>query len=299
MRLPRNELFQGKAHKRESRSNIEIAGADGVKLLFLHGWNSVPGGVKPTYLKDHGHDVINPALPHEDFTEAVRIAQAEFDKHQPQVVVGSSRGGAVAMNIESGEARLVLLCPAWKKYGTAKTLRPSAVILHSRADDVIPFADSEELVRNSGLPAWTLVEVGDDHRLADPESLETMLEACLEDEEDDAVEEEETLERDWTGLCYTAALRWAREAEDRDWLVVHGSVLSEKVGKRIEHAWCERGRVVVDLAMPVGARIIERERYYRVVQPMVRKVYSADDAMLLAIKNRHDGPWNQSEQLKG
>jgi hypothetical protein len=25
-----------------------------VKILFLHGWNSTPGGVKPTYLKDHG-----------------------------------------------------------------------------------------------------------------------------------------------------------------------------------------------------------------------------------------------------
>src|SRR5690242_7373575 len=84
-----------------------------MKILFLHGWNSVPGGVKPTYLKDHGHEVINPALPHEDFPEAVQIAQAEFDRHQPQVVVGSSRGGAVAMNIQSGEAKLVLLCPAW------------------------------------------------------------------------------------------------------------------------------------------------------------------------------------------
>jgi hypothetical protein len=271
-----------------------------MQILFLHGWNSVVGGLKPTYLKDHGHEVINPALPHEDFAEAVRIAQAEFDRHQPQVVVGSSRGGAIAMSINSGEARLVLLCPAWKKYGTARTVKPDTVILHSRADDVVPFADSEELVRISGLPAWTLIEVGGDHRLADPESLETMLEACLVDGEDEAGEgeEEDILERDWTGLCYTAALRWAREAEERDWLVVHGTVLSERAGKRIEHAWCERGEVVIDLAMPVGARIIGRERYYRVVQPEVHKAYSAEDAMLLAIKNRHDGPWDDTEQLK-
>ena len=95
-----------------------------MKILFLHGWKSVPGGVKPTYLKDHGHEVINPKLPDDDFAEAVRIAQAEFDRHRPQVVVGSSRGGAVAMNIDSGDAKLVLLCPAWKKYGTAKTVKP-------------------------------------------------------------------------------------------------------------------------------------------------------------------------------
>ena len=149
-----------------------------MKILFLHGWQSVPGGVKPTFLAQHGHEVINPKLPDEDFDEAVRIAQAEFDKHQPQVVVGSSRGGAVAMNINSGDARLVLLCPAWKKWGTAKTVKPGTVILHSRADDVVPFADSEELVRNSGLPASALIEVGTDHRLADPEPLATMLEAC-------------------------------------------------------------------------------------------------------------------------
>jgi hypothetical protein len=147
-------------------------------ILFLHGWQSVPGGVKPTYLKDHGHEVINPKLPDDDFEVAVKIAQEEFDKHQPQAVVGSSRGGAVAMNINSGEARLVLLCPAWKKYGTVKTVKPGTVILHSRADDVIPLADSEELVRNSGLPATALIEVGDDHRLADPEPLAKMLEAC-------------------------------------------------------------------------------------------------------------------------
>lgn len=146
-----------------------------MKILFLHGWHSVPGGVKPTYLKDHGHTVINPALDDDDFPLALKTAQAEFDQHQPQVVVGSSRGGAVAMNINSGSAKLVLLCPAWKNWGTARTVRPGTVILHSRTDDVIPFADSEELARNSSAK---LIEVGTDHRLADPEPLEKMLRAC-------------------------------------------------------------------------------------------------------------------------
>lgn len=160
---------------------LNIGGNCGdLKILFLHGWHSVPGGIKPTYLTNHGHVVINPALDDDDFTVALATAQTEFDKHQPQVVVGSSRGGAVAMNINSGDARLVLLCPAWKNWGTAKTVRPETVILHSRADDVIPFADSEELVTNSGLPAYTLIEVGHDHRLADPEPLAAMLRACAE-----------------------------------------------------------------------------------------------------------------------
>ena len=60
-----------------------------MKVLFLHGWQSTPGGVKPTYLKDHGHEVLNPALPDDDFDAAVRIAQAEYDRGKPDVVVGS------------------------------------------------------------------------------------------------------------------------------------------------------------------------------------------------------------------
>jgi|SRR5579871_6690330 len=148
-----------------------------MKILFLHGWQSVPGGVKPTFLAKHGHEVINPKLPDEDFEEAVRIAQAEFDMHQPDVVVGPSRGGAVAINLNSDAAKLVLLSPAWKRHGTARTVKPGTVVLHSRADDVVPFAQSEELARTSGA---TLIEVGTDHRLADPEPLAAMLRACEE-----------------------------------------------------------------------------------------------------------------------
>lgn len=151
-----------------------------MRILFLHGWHSIVGGVKPTYLTNAGHDVINPALDDDDFDLAVRTAQTQFDQHQPDVIVGSSRGGAVAMNIDSGNTPLVLLCPAWKNWGTAKTLKANSVILHSRQDDVIPFADSEELVANSGLLPETLIEVGDDHRLADPEPLKAMLRAVDE-----------------------------------------------------------------------------------------------------------------------
>ena len=118
-----------------------------------------------------GIQVINPALPDEDFAEAVRIAQAAFDKHRPEVVVGSSRGGAVAMNISAVGASLVLLCPAWKKWGTARTVKPGTLILHSENDDIVPIAHSRELVTNSELPMSTLVVVGTDHRLADPAPL--------------------------------------------------------------------------------------------------------------------------------
>jgi dipeptidyl aminopeptidase/acylaminoacyl peptidase len=57
-------------------------------------------------------------------------------------------------------------------------VKPGTVILHSGADEVVPFADSVELVRNSKLPSKSLIVVGHEHRLADPESLAKMIEAC-------------------------------------------------------------------------------------------------------------------------
>ena len=151
-----------------------------MKILFLHGWTSVPGGRKPTYLAEQGHDVINPALPDDDFEESVQIAETSFRNHHPDVIVGSSRGGAVAVNMDHGTTPLVLLCPAWRNWGSTDVVAPRTIILHSRSDDVIPFADSEMLVRNSGLPASSLIEVGEEHRLADPESLQAMARACEE-----------------------------------------------------------------------------------------------------------------------
>jgi hypothetical protein len=149
-----------------------------MKILFLNGWRALPGGAKPTLLSCQGHEVVTPRLSDDDFQEAVWVAQEEFDKLQPDCVVGLSRGGAVAVNIDTGNARLVLLCPGWKKWGGAKMAKPGTIILHSRADDIVPFAFSEELIRNSGLPATALIEVGHDHYLNDAESLKKMVAVC-------------------------------------------------------------------------------------------------------------------------
>ena len=149
-----------------------------MKILFLHGLGSQPGGLKPTYLMDHGHEVLNPRLPDDDFAESLRIAQSEYDQHRPDVIVGSSRGGGVAVNIDSGDTPLVLLCPSWKNKRLASKVKPNTMILHSRQDDVIPFNESEELLINSGLSPESIIEVGFEHRLADEHSLRAMLRAC-------------------------------------------------------------------------------------------------------------------------
>lgn len=150
-----------------------------MKVLFLHGWQSVVGGVKPTHLRQAGHEVLNPKLDDDDFDLALKTAQTYFDDHRPDVVVGSSRGGALAMNLNNPTGTpSVLLCPAWKNWGAARTIGANCAVLHSPADEVIPFVDSQVLVAHSGLPAEALIAIGNDHRLADENSLAVMEWAC-------------------------------------------------------------------------------------------------------------------------
>jgi hypothetical protein len=44
---------------------------------LLHARQSTPGGAKPSCLIQHGHPVLNPRRPGEDFEEAVRHAEAD------------------------------------------------------------------------------------------------------------------------------------------------------------------------------------------------------------------------------
>jgi hypothetical protein len=57
-------------------------------------------------------------------------------------------------------------------------VKPNTTILHSEADETVPIDHSRELLENSGLPSEVLIVVGTEHRLADDEPLQIMLEAC-------------------------------------------------------------------------------------------------------------------------
>jgi hypothetical protein len=148
-----------------------------VKLLLLHGLESTPGGSKSDYLAAKGCSMVNPALPKESWDRSLAIAQKAFDDEQPDVVVGSSRGGALAMNLRSGATRLVLIAPGWKRFGPATRVKQGTWILHSEKDDVIPIDASRELARVSLLPAEALIVVGVDHRMKDPTALDALWKA--------------------------------------------------------------------------------------------------------------------------
>jgi hypothetical protein len=83
--------------------------------------------------------------------------------------------GAVAVNMSTGDVPLVLLAPAWKYRGTASTVKPRTLILHSPDDVLVPIDDSRELLRNSGLPQTALREVGDEHDMTDPDALRALV----------------------------------------------------------------------------------------------------------------------------
>ena len=151
-----------------------------MKVLFLHGRESVPGGTKPKHLESLGHQVLNPALLKDNFEESVQIAQKVFDKEKPDVVVGSSRGGAVAMALDNPNVKTVLIAPAYKKYNvspTHVTRRGETVVLHSICDEVISVKDSADLVTEHG---YRLHVCGANHRMSDKDAL-TMLAKVLYD----------------------------------------------------------------------------------------------------------------------
>ncbi|MBC8227649.1 MAG: hypothetical protein H8E74_11060 [Gammaproteobacteria bacterium] len=138
-----------------------------MKILFLHGLESQPGGSKVKYLQGLGHTVLNPLLPKSDFDESVKIAQALIDSEHPEIVVGSSRGGAVAMNVDARGARLILIAPAWKRFGNTSSISANTTILHCRDDKIVPYKDSAELGVN-------LMSCGDDHRMSDKLALSAL-----------------------------------------------------------------------------------------------------------------------------
>lgn len=148
-----------------------------MKILFLDGLGSNPTGRKPACLREHDFEVVYPILPEWDFDEALRVAQGAFDAERPDVVVGYSRGGVLAMNLDSGDVPLVLIAPGTRVRGKATTVKARTLILHSPDDVLVPVESSRELLRNSGLPESALREVGDEHDMIDPAALRALVEA--------------------------------------------------------------------------------------------------------------------------
>ena len=142
-----------------------------MKILFLHGLESSPNSAKVKFLQSMGHEVIAPALDRDDWEQSVISARNAAAVHEPDVVVGSSRGGAVAM-VAQLKVPTVLVAPAWVKYAPCATTSGRTVVIHSIDDDVVPYRDSEKLRKMFGTK---LIAAGTSHRMNDSEALEAIL----------------------------------------------------------------------------------------------------------------------------
>lgn len=131
------------------------------KILFLHGMFG-QNSSKPNFLKLLGFEVFCPFLSDWNFKKSITTAQEAFEKLNPDLIVGSSRGGAVAMNIDSKDKPLVLLAPAWSFFGNKNTTKENSIIIHSENDTLISVESSIELSKRSNCE---LILSGEDHRL--------------------------------------------------------------------------------------------------------------------------------------
>lgn len=119
---------------------------------------------KPYFMQQCGFDVYSPILSNWNFAAALKESQDAYDEFKPDIIVGSSRGAAIAMNMVTGETPLILLSPAWEMFGNAKKTKKKTIVIHSKNDGMVPYQESVELCKNSGC---FLLAAGEDHRLND------------------------------------------------------------------------------------------------------------------------------------
>jgi hypothetical protein len=140
------------------------------RVLFVHGQESGPQGAKARLLAAR-FTASTPQMDTRDFERCVAQQAEAIARFQPDLVVGSSFGGAVAVALlQRGLWRgpTLLLAQAAAELGLRPEL-PAGVrvwIVHGTRDDVVPPASSERLARSGSPGLVSLFLVDDDHRLS-------------------------------------------------------------------------------------------------------------------------------------
>jgi len=161
-------------------------------LLYIHGLESGPRGAKTEALEAAGFTVVSeqmPCPPIRDlkgpegaqlFEQSLMIQLQALATHKIDAIVGSSFGGAVAVELllrGLWAGPTLLLCPGhelmaertgyqlhWEGLeGLPGEVTKQVLVVHGRGDAVVPVGHSQNLVAGSQA---TLVLVDDDHRLS-------------------------------------------------------------------------------------------------------------------------------------
>jgi alpha-beta hydrolase superfamily lysophospholipase len=140
-----------------------------LRVQFIHGLESSPQGVKAQLLARH-FTALTPAMDTRDFEASVAVQTTALREFGPQVVVGSSYGGAIAVALlQRGVWRgpTLLLAQAALRRGQPARL-PDAVtvwLVHGARDTIIDPEDSRVLARSGSPDRVRLIEVDDVHAL--------------------------------------------------------------------------------------------------------------------------------------
>jgi alpha-beta hydrolase superfamily lysophospholipase len=140
-----------------------------LSVLFVHGLEGSPQGSKARFLSEH-FDARTPAIDTSDFEGCVRAIEQEIGARRPDVLAGSSFGGAVVLALllrGAFSGPTLLLAPAWRAYRLDPRLPQGVPVLiaHGMRDTIVDPEDSRALAA-SGTPGRVeLCEVDDEHRL--------------------------------------------------------------------------------------------------------------------------------------
>jgi hypothetical protein len=145
--------------------------AAGPRVQFIHGLEGSPQGAKASALARH-FAAVTPAMNTADFAACVTIQADTIASFRPDVLVGSSFGGAVAVELlrrrlwQGATLLLAQAALAMRERETVELPRDVPVwLVHGLNDDVVPIEHSRRLAR-SGTPSLVrLIEVDDDHGL--------------------------------------------------------------------------------------------------------------------------------------
>jgi predicted esterase len=140
-----------------------------LRIQFAHGLESSPQGNKARLFAEH-FDAFTPAMNTRDFESCVRVHAEALARWQPELLIGSSFGGAVAVALlERGlwSGPTLLLAQAALRYNPGARLPDARLVtlVHGHRDEIIPIEHSRALAATGTPSLVRLIEVDDDHAL--------------------------------------------------------------------------------------------------------------------------------------
>jgi hypothetical protein len=140
-----------------------------IRVQFIHGLEGSPQGSKAQLFAQH-FTALTPAMDTGDFAACVAVQVEAMARFRPDVLVGSSFGGAVAVELlQRGLWRgptLLLAQAALKRAGCASLPEGVRVwLVHGLRDELVEIEDSRRLARTGSPELVRMIEVDDDHPL--------------------------------------------------------------------------------------------------------------------------------------